>query len=78
MTRVPAPQQDVTDAQRRQQVVEQTQDTLTRAGHRTFTPNPAEASALRERLRVPRGVRSEVIDRLTAEGILPAGWQPRR
>ena len=68
----------VTEALRRRQLLERTQDALTGAGHRTFAPDPAEAAALRERLRVPHEVRSEVVDRLKSEGVLPADWQPRR
>jgi len=68
----------VTDALRRRQLVERMQDALTRAGHRTFTPDPAEAAALREHIRVPREVSSEVVERLKSEGVLPADWQPRQ
>jgi hypothetical protein len=68
----------VTEALRRRQLVERMQDALNRAGHRTFTPDPAEAAALRERLRVPQEVRTEVVERLKSEGLLPAEWQPRR
>jgi hypothetical protein len=68
----------VADALRRRQLVERMQDALTGAGHRTFTSDPAEAAALREQLRVPREVRSEVVARLKSEGVLPAEWQPRQ
>ena len=68
----------VAEALRRRQLVERMQDALTGAGHRTFTPDPAEAAALREQLRVPREVRDEAVARLTSEGVLPADWRPRR
>ncbi|MFG2039458.1 hypothetical protein [Dactylosporangium sp. NPDC048998] len=68
----------VAEALRRRQLVEQTQDALTGAGHRRFTPDPSEAAALRDQLRVPREVRDEAVRRLQSEGILPADWQPRR
>jgi hypothetical protein len=68
----------VTEALRRRLLVERMQDVLTGAGHRTFNPDPAEAAALREQLRVPREVQSEVVARLKSEGLLPADWQPRQ
>ncbi|WP_433200020.1 hypothetical protein ACQP00_28030 [Dactylosporangium sp. CS-047395] len=66
----------VAEALRRRQALERTQEALTRAGHRQFEPDPADAAALREELRVPVDVRDETIARLKADGILPAGWQP--
>jgi hypothetical protein len=68
----------VAEALRRRQLVERMQDALTGAGHRQFAPDPTEAAALRDQLRVPREVRDEVVARLKSEGVLPADWQPRR
>ncbi|MFI5907507.1 hypothetical protein [Dactylosporangium sp. NPDC051541] len=68
----------VADALRRRQLVERMQDTLSRAGHRRFTADPAKAAALREELQVSTDVRDEALARLRAEGVLPGEWQPRR
>jgi hypothetical protein len=68
----------VTEALRRRQTLERMQAALTAAGHRRFTPDPAEAAALREQLRVPGHVRDETIARLKSEGMLPDDWQARR
>jgi hypothetical protein len=69
---------DMTEALPPHRLVQRTQAALTAAGHRRFTPDPAEAAALRERLRVPTDVRADAIARLKSEGTLPASWQPRR
>ncbi|WP_432827462.1 hypothetical protein [Dactylosporangium sp. CA-092794] len=68
----------VAEALRRRQLVERMQDALAGAGHREYAPDPAEAAALRDRLRVPGDVRDETVRRLQAEGVLPADWQPGR
>ncbi|HTJ39475.1 MAG TPA: hypothetical protein VL738_40120 [Dactylosporangium sp.] len=68
----------VAETLRRRQLVERMQDALTRAGHRQYEPDPAAAVALREQLRTPRDVRDEAVERLKAEGVLPADWQPRQ